>query len=735
MDKAEFSAEVVRKGAINTSALMGELMDAVANASSWSENCRLAEDTSWCIWPGQSDDGLKHAFPGDDMPPFPWENASDTRIRLVEEKIRECARVCMLAARRGNWSFQGVEGFDFMKARQMAQLLRWQESKQIPAARRERDLWIVWAWLYGCAVMGLGWETREELGLRKVGIEVLASLFIERFGEEAQLYLETLQEAITVPSPSAKEWIEEWVGEFYPQSSKKRRQGVAEALLAGGEADIEALRVVAEHPTWQAMVPYKDVFFPLDTDDLPRARWAATRRWMSRAEVENMRGEWKDEFIDKLLQQGGKCSTVGMDEYRGNESTGRRRWGGRRGSAFVNAAGYDDLYEVFYFYHYAVDEDNLPGLYCTVMSPHVVDEDHSAEKGSYLAAKQELYDDGSGKLPFEHYTIWDDRRALLECEGLPALLYTHQGEKKTMRDYRSDAASISILPPVRRHARDAGTPLVLGPDVPVYEQVRGSTEWMQPPASKTGMAIELERAVEREVNRFAGTYDQEVPAPIVQINQELIVDKFTEAYARVLRRTFQLDQMYLPEVVVTRVASSAGGPFKVSREEIQGEFDVTITFDPRELDLDFAMKKFEAAVRVATQLDRNAITDTNQLVRFGYNVIDPSWADTLVRDEHAAGAEEEREARAAVSDIVSGQEPPLTESMNSQIRLMYLQGQMQTNALLAAIAQNPEDPRHANLQKYMQHLEFMYQQQYVNPQTGRLGVNQNQPGEDTRYAG
>ena len=712
---------------------MNELTDAVANATAWSENMRLAEDTSWCIWAGQSDDGLKHALDGDDLPPFPWENASDTRIRLVEEKVRELARVAMLASRRGNWNFQGVEGFDFMRARQMSQLLKWQEAKQIPGARREKNLLIVQALTYGCSVMGLGWLTREELGMRRVDAVRLANDFVERFGEEADFYLETLQESVMGPqTPEADGWLDEWLREFYPESSKGRRKALIEALRADpdGGADVEVVRVVAESPTWQAMIPFRDVFFPLDTDDVSRARWVATRQWLSRAELEGMRGEWADAFVDELLKHAGKCSTVSMDEYRPNEATGRRRWGGRRASAFTTGAGYDDRFEVFSFYHYAV-KDGVPGLWCSVLSPHVRDPDGNAERGSFLVAKQEIYDDGSGLLPFEHVTFWDDRRALLECEGLPSLLYTQQQEKKTMRDYRSDAASISILPPVRRHPRDQGSALILGPDMPVYEKVRGSTEWMTPPASKTNMAIELERALDRETNRFAGSHDTEVPDTVVQVAQEVWVEQFLEGYSRILRRTFMLDQMYLPEVVVERVASAAGGPFKVSREEIQGQFDVQVLFDPRELDMDFAQKKFQAAVQIATQLDREAITDTNMLVRFGYSIIDPAWADVLVRDENSAGAEEERAARAAINDIVSGQEPPLTEQMNSAMRLQYVNGQMQTNPMLAAIAANPQDPRNANLKKYVDHLQFMYAQQYENPQIGRLGVNQNEPGVAT----
>lgn len=722
--------DTVVRGKVSPDALMSELQDAILNAQYWSDNCRLAEDTSWCIWPGQSDDGLKHAFPGDDTPPFPWENASDTRIRLVEEKVRESSKVCMLAAKRGNWNFQGVEGFDYLKARRMSQLLRWQEAKQIPMARRERNLWIGWAHLYGCAIMGLGWETREELGLRDFTGDDLMNFFMAEFGEEEALpYIETLIQALTDPLDGDDEWLDLWIEYFFPDSSAKMRKEAIEQLRGGETATVQSVRIVAEHPTWQAMKPFEHVFFPLDTESMSTARWVANRRWLSKPELESKRGEWSDEFIDELLNHPGASSTTGIEDYNPNAASGRRRWGGRRASAFSYDLNREALYEVFYFYHRSVNEDHLPGLYCTIISPHAQKIDDDDE--SYIVAKQEIYDNGTGKMPFEEYTIWDDRRALLECEGIPHLIYTHQLEKKSMRDYRIDAASINILPPLRRHAKDRNLPILLGPDMPIYENVPGSTEWMSPPSSKTWMATDIERSVDREVNRLTGSYDAEVPSPVVQIDQEYAVEQFTEAFSRVLRHTFQLDQAYLPEVTVTRVTSFIGEPFKVSREEIQGQFDVTIQFDPRELDLEWSMKKFQMVTRIATELDRNSITDTNALVRMGYNMIDPAWADALVRDEFQAGEAELRETMDAVNDIVAGQQPQMKEGINAQVRLQYISQQMQTNPMLQSIAQNPEDPRHNNLMEYIKHLEFMYQQHVVNPGIGRIGVNQNQPGEST----
>jgi hypothetical protein len=716
MDDSE-SVDLVKGGEVSANVLMDELLMTIEMGAGWADRCRLAEDTSWCIWPGQSDDGLKHAWPGDDEPPFPWESASDTRIRLVEEKVREHCRIEILTAKRGNWSFQGINETDFLQARRNVQLLRWQEARQIPMARRERNLWIYWAALYGCSIMGLGWKDDEQLGLRKVRVEQIIEYFMQQTEdpEEQDAYVETFKYLLSNPD-EASDWLESWLAEFFPEATSARLRQAAKELAETGEADLPQLRKVANHPTWQALRPLEHVFFPQETESMRTARWVGVRQWLTRGEVESYRDTWGDDAVDELLRHEGLSTTQGLEDYHGSQVYGKRRWGGHRRSVFSEAFDRRGLYEVFWFYHRSVDEDGIEGIYKSCISSHVRDQD------GYKLLEQEIYDDGTGALPFEEKTYFDNRRALMECEGIPALLYTYQQEKKGQRDARFDVSKISVLPPIRRHMRDKNIPLVLGPDMPIYESVPGSTQWMDPPKNQTSQAVNLEQQIDAEANRLTGMPHRDVPEVITQVNQEVVADHFAEAYGRVLMHTFQLDQCYLDETVVTRVSGSVGGPFKVSREEIQGQFDLMLTFDPRELDMDYAMKKFEAVTRIATELDKNAITETNNLVKMGYGIVAPDWVDMLVTDENTSSQKEIRAAKDAVNDIIGGQMPDLDASMNAQLRGQYLQQQLQENPVLLQIAQSEEDPRRAMLEKYDQHVKHIYHQQYVAPAEGRAGV-------------
>ena len=722
---ADETIDQLHQGRVSAEVLLKGLKDAVNEASDWAANCQLAEDTVACIWANQSDDGLKHAFTGDELPPAPWDGAHDTRIRLTERLVREHCSVAQLSVKRGKWKFSGG---DFTEARRNTQLLKWQEARQIPAARRERNLFLRWGAVYGCVVMGQGWQRREEMGLRRVTVADLEQAFLAALGiapetapeawpPQAMAHLEALALVLSDPEESL-EWLEQWLRYLFPTASSKRVREGAKQLRDEGEADMPQKRIMQEGPERRALLPMRDVFFPVLTDDLPNAPWIATRDWFTLSEIENQRDVWDKAFIEELKKHPGKCSTMGMETYPVGEP-GRKRWGmGRshRRGVFTEQIDTVNRYEVFTFYHRSVDADGVTALYRTVCSPHVTGAD-----GGYIVAEQSIYDDGTGTMPFDAYTIWDDQRALLDCRGIPYLTYTHQQEKKTLRDARLDVTDLSVTPMFVRHPADRTQPWRMGPDRQVLENVPGGTKFMPPPENRTGMARELEEVIDEEVNRLLGNWDERVPTALSGALQELIADQAIDAYERILTRTWQLNQKWLPEVTVTRVTGALREPFRVSREEIQGQFDVRIEFDPRTLDLDYALQKIRVLKEV-TQMDVNRIGDINQVVARAYDMVDPDIAEAVIQDERVADEREIRETRDAINDILAGQEPLMREGINAALRQQYFEEQLQLNPMLVALQQSPDDPRLEMLLQYRQHLQHIYHNQHVAPAEGALGV-------------
>ena len=67
-----------------------------------------ADNTRFAFWNGQSSDGKKHAADIGQQP-FPWEGASDTRIRLADEVCNFMVNLGTSAVSKAALNVDGVE--------------------------------------------------------------------------------------------------------------------------------------------------------------------------------------------------------------------------------------------------------------------------------------------------------------------------------------------------------------------------------------------------------------------------------------------------------------------------------------------------------------------------------------------------------------------------------------------------------------------------------------------------
>src|ERR1019366_7492798 len=108
----------------------------VTKHAGWSVNDRriLAEDTRYCRWPGQSTDGKKHGDADQGKPAFPFEGASDVRMRTADGIIGEQVILLMAAVGRARLSFTTPDPAKAKLGDQLAALWEWIKKNQI---RRE----------------------------------------------------------------------------------------------------------------------------------------------------------------------------------------------------------------------------------------------------------------------------------------------------------------------------------------------------------------------------------------------------------------------------------------------------------------------------------------------------------------------------------------------------------------------------------------------------------------------
>src|SRR5210317_161880 len=135
---------------------------------------RESDETRFATWAGQSRDGKKHAK---DLgrQPFPWEGASDTRIRLADEVCSFIVNLSTSAISRAALNVAGVEAADHKQASAVGLYLRWMLSTLMqPGWEEELELHAEYAAQYGWSVLHVIWDRSYAQTPRTINLQTLS---------------------------------------------------------------------------------------------------------------------------------------------------------------------------------------------------------------------------------------------------------------------------------------------------------------------------------------------------------------------------------------------------------------------------------------------------------------------------------------------------------------------------------------------------------------------------------
>lgn len=713
--------------------LLDQISEAINNAAHWLARKTIAESVIWNIWENQSPDGKKHAATDDEEPPVPWEGASDTRIRLAAAKVLEVSSREAVALSRANIKISGREGLDHVQAVKSTNLLKWLVDSQMGMdASAAANIGRFNRACYGLNIASVEWKRDEKIIPEDVDFWKFARLNGFAFPEGATLpdvnksLLDTsidmpvnrLQElARTVEffmTPDSQAAAEETVAKFSPDSSKKRVRAAVEAWRRGEPAKLLARRTVAECPVWDSMIPFDEVFFPYSTEKLQDAPWIAVREFLSEQQVLQQKyiDGWNGDFCDAVIKSKGKTTTLGLPD---------KLEAGELDMPYslekVRTESDDQLCEIFYIYYRAVSDEGVEAIYRLVASNNI----ETGDDGNPLYGKNEIYPSVDGEYPFVEQVYWRTDKTLLSCVGIPWLLRFAQDNIKNMRDKRLDVTDISTIPPIIRDARSSREKLQLGPASILYENVAGTTKWMDPPSARIDLPIELENSELRDSARLVGSTEAGVSPDIIKVIQEADINEYLKSMRQIFKKTWRLAQEFLPTIVVMRVTGSSQKPYETSAEEIRGEFDLSVTFDPSNLDEKIVQAKI-AAIRELMGIDQNGIIDGNFAVKYSAMLIDPNFAEIAITDESMGQQKVIIEEKQNIAMMMTGQSAPLKkEEAGAKLRLQIIMQEIRQNPVVStAYQQNPRiraafDQRVKNLQ-----MQIAQQQ---NKTIGALGVN------------
>ena len=112
--------------------------------------------------------------------------------------------------------------------------------------------------------------------------------------------------------------------------------------------------------------------------------------------------------------------------------------------------------------------------------------------------------------------------------------------------------------------------------------------------------------------------------------QRLGVDRFLACLSEAMMLAVQLMQQFMSDEQIQRITGGNGLPVARSVEEIQGRYDVTLSFDVRDLNMDYLKAKAELALKYARPLDTRNTTQWELISNRILQSVDPNLAEESI---------------------------------------------------------------------------------------------------------
>lgn len=674
------------------------------------ERQRVNYETRYCLWANQSWDGRKWRRK-DGKRPFPWLGASDARVPLVDKYIREDAALLMQV-----WANQKVlvrptrPAQDAGWANRVTSLLRWQIYEEMEETETEAELLANMLLERGSAAVGIWWMREEQLTRETVTLEAItmaaqrAQQAIAQGQRSDALELQAnLPQLILDPTREAEvAMILGSMGSHIQFDEAKAKKMVRE-LRQSGVASFARTIVAKDRPCIRAMAWNEDVILPPECVDIQRSRVVFVRELLTETDLTaRAKGYAYDpQWVDQVIEtQRGKL-VLDPSEYAANRNVAFGR-----GDADTR-----NLFEIITAYERLYDEDEVPGIWNTVFCPGL----NRATGGAATSAKHELLDYAHGQFPIVEFALERRSRLVDDSRGYGERAHTFQQGIKRQWDARSDRADVATLPP-SHHPPDE-EPDSWGPGVQIPTMQPERFGYFDAPKFDQGS-----NEVEETVRRFADEYfgrpvDDQNTVEAGALKQDL-VRGWLRGWKRVFTQVMQLDQQYLPdEVWVMVVGHGQGKTMRVTREEIQGPFNVTLRFNSRDLDPEFVQTKVQL-LQQAMQFDVNGRLDRDEALLAAIELIDPSYAERLVKPGEAAALEQIDDEQTVLTKLVLGIGVDVRGDEAFALRRSVLEQTIrQSPTLQQAIRMNPQAQE--LVQRRIQQLDFNIQQRMVNPEIGR----------------
>lgn len=664
-------------------------------------------EARYCLWAGQSWDGRKWTGRKGGKP-FPWLGASDARVMLVDKYVREDVAMLMQV-----WVQQKIlvrptqPAADAGWANKVTTVLRWLVYDEMEEAEDEAELLANAMLERGCAALGVWWCREEQLTR-----EIITMRDIEAAAEQAAVLLrrgatgDALETQVALPGLIHDSAREEDVAALVTAlagggqwTEPARARQIVRSLRETGQASFPRARIVRDRPVIRTLLWNEDIIVPPEVRDLQRSRHMFIRELLTESDLESrVRGYGYDaNWVDRVIEtQRGKL-LADPSQRAGNRASALGRSEHDTSHLFEVATAYERLY----------DQDAIPGVWTTVFTPGLKEKD--------LVGKRELLDYAHGNYPAVEFATERRSRLLDDARGYGERGITPQNLIKRQWDLRVDRADVATLPPF--HHPEGEEPDAWGPGVQLPTDRPDQFGYFEAPPGDSG-SKEVELTVREFADECFGRTVSDRNAVEARTLKQDLVRGWLKGWRKAHGQILQLCQQYLPDEVWVRVVGDdRSRTLRVTREEIQGPFNVTLRFNAADLDREFVAEKMGLMQR-ALAFDVSGRLDRDEALIAAMELIDPSYAQRLVKPGEEASLEQIDDEQTILAKLLLGIGVDVRGGEAYALRKNALEATIQGSPTVqAALQLNPQ--ARELVQRRLQQLDFNVQQHQVNPEIGR----------------
>ena len=656
----------------------------------WIDRRQRDYDVRNCIWAGKSNDFKKYSANPETGEVFPWTGASDQEIRMVDNQINKCVAMSLNAVRQAHIVATPVESSDIARANVISMFVRWLVNTKMDDFYDQVELGLNHLFEKGMMVHYVYYESQDQKQQQAIKLDEIA------------MALPQIAEAIQ--DGSMDEELSAAMSEQFGVSKTKSR-GMLKELRKDGETTVPVVRKVINRPRIKALAPDEDIFWPNYTIDPQEAPYVFHVLNMTPEQLRSKIASegWDEEFVDKAIEN----ATIGEnDVYTNNLSLEDEI-----------LRDDDETIRIVYCYQRLLDEDNIPGIYCTVFCNEVPD----------LYAKHTLMDYAHGGYPFVVSTFEKTSKRLYASRSVPEVGEAFQQVVKVETDASIDRQSLATVPPLEHPL--GRCPTRYGPGVRIPYRTPGEVRFADTPRFDAG-SIEVRRLMQESFDRYFGNNAPNIDPVESQIKQQNIINRVLHHMKYVMDQVYGLYQQYGPDEEYFRV-TGVQDMQKYAKGRAGERFDFYMQYDVATQDPEQMLERVKTIGQITGTMDKNGVVDTEQLLAMAIGQVMPGAAEKVILPKETATQKAVEEERQTIAELAAGVPPNVRENDAHEMKLQVFQQWLQQPDIQQKVQQ--DQALNERVQGYMQQRQFAIQQKQ-NARIGRLGAAPTQFGQTASAA-